>query len=130
MPATESESRPEASDQQDVELLDALSGAAGRASDTLANTDVFAIVISDINLRLGIRAEKGITLEGSVYAVTASGLSGSRIFSIDPDALWGVTKGRCNEAWAGLNGPESESVLGKPSFILFVFRWTDWSISQ
>lgn len=54
---------------------------------------VFRLVISRTDVRMGFRAEKGFVMEGSVVAISASGVGGATFFSINPAVLWGVDDG-------------------------------------
>lgn len=75
--------------------------------------DVLNVQISNTNVGMGFRGSgNGISLEGSIHAISASALGGSKILSISPTTLWGTSEDEFCEGLAGRHGLEGEVGTG------------------
>lgn len=100
------------------ELVDGPEGVATSEEcevDSIADVEVLRLVVSQTNVNVGFRAERGFALEGSVGAVLASGLDAVPFLSIDPAVLWGIQGS--GDHVARFNGPEGD-ILRAFFFIL------------
>lgn len=72
---------------------------------------VFRLVISGTDVRMGFRAAKGFVMEGSVVAISASGVGGTTFCSINQAALWGGEDGDRDGEGAVLDRPAGEETM-------------------
>lgn len=70
-------------------------GGAGDQDN--AAVDIVRIVVDKTCLLMDFCAEKGFALQGSVRAISASGLGGATLCSMKPANLWGVAEGEGSE---------------------------------
>lgn len=91
------------------ELLDALAGTSGSTrKDEELYAEVLRLVVRGADFLVGIRAEKGLALRGSMSAVKASGSDGATFCSIKPAALWGVGQDKKDGGLTALDYPEGD----------------------